>query len=167
MRFSARWLRLVPLVVLVAVLLGGQATSAGVSAQGRDDDRREGRDDRNTVVIHDNNAPSPQVSFDPAQGRWGVSPEHLRVTRGEHIVFRNPAGNFHPHTVTSLVRVDGPFPDPVQFQGGTLFDSSPTPATVIQPGQSYNPPEIPALPPGNYAYICKLHPWMNAEFTVR
>jgi plastocyanin len=152
MRFRARWLGVVPLVVLGAVLVGGQATSAGVSAQGR-----------RTVTIHDNNAPSPappQNLFAPAQGRWQFNPTNLEVRRGEPIVFQSPPGNTHEHTVTSLVRVGSPFAVPVQLQGGTLFDSP-----LIQPGESFTLSTAP-LAPGNYAYICKLHIWMNGEFTV-
>jgi plastocyanin len=110
-------------------------------------------------------AQPPQNLFDPAQGRWRFDPGNVEVRQGEQIVFQSPPGNHHGHTVTSLVRVGGPFPDPVQLRGGTLFDSSPTNDTVIQPGGSF-PLDTSRLNPGNYAYICKLHPWMSGEFTV-
>ncbi len=86
------------------------------------------------------------------------------------IVFVNPSTNKHPHTVTSLERVGGPFENRVNV--GTLFDSSPTNATLLQPGQSFTldtrqpAPGRPPLAPGNYPYFCKLHPWMVAEITL-
>src|SRR5262249_14603280 len=127
MRLNARWLAVVPLVVLVAVLVG-QVTSSRVSAQGR------------VVTMHDNNAPSPappQNLFDPAQGRWRFDGGNVGVGGGEQMVFQSRRGTHHGHTVTSLVGVGGPFPAPVQLRGGTLFASSPTNTAVIQPGQSF------------------------------
>jgi plastocyanin len=122
------------------------------------------------VTIFDNDAPTPQTAFDPEQAFWGFGPDVLLSRERDTILFVNPSTNLHPHTVTSLERVGSPFDNVVRV--GALFDSSPTQATVLQPGQSFTldtrqpGPGRPPLPPGNYTYFCKLHPWMVAEFTI-
>ena len=148
MRVHFRWLGLVPVLVLAAAALW-QATSGGVSAQGRH------------VTIQDNNAPSPQQGFDPAQGRWQFNPTNILVTRGEPVVFNSPPSNIHPHTVTDLLRTSPPTTLPVSFTAGTRFDSG-----LIQPGNPFSLDTGP-LPAGNYPYVCRLHPWMTGEITVR
>lgn len=113
------------------------------------------------VVIVDNDG-----SFtpgDPGTGMWGFSPAHLTVTKGETIVFDNPAGNFRPHSVTSLRRT-GMAPTFV-WESGTLFDSSPTPMELIRVGMSYTL-DTTDLNPGTYVYYCNLHPWMVGSITV-
>src|SRR4051794_34666427 len=124
-------------LVAAAVALLWLSTGGEVAAAGRH------------VVIKDNEALSPQVGFDPWQGRWQFNPTNIEVTRGEPVVFDSPPSNIDPHTVTSLVRAGSPFPPPpapplpplplppVQFRGGTVFDSSPTAAQLIQPGTSW------------------------------
>jgi plastocyanin len=156
MRLGIRLPVLGTLVTVVAVALLWLSTGGEVAAAGRH------------VVIKDKEALSPQVGFDPRQGRWQFNPTNIEVTQGEPVVFDSPPSNIDPHTVTSLVRVPGsPFtaPLPVQFRGGTLFDSSPGQAQLILPGQSWTL-DTTTLQPGNYAFVCKLHPWMNGEITV-
>ena len=153
MRIGIRWLGIMAGVAGVAVLLW-QVTSTDAVAAGRH------------VVIKDQEALSPQVGFDPRQGRWQFNPTNIEVTRGEAVVFDSPLSNIDPHTVTSLVRSGSPFAVPVQFRAGTLFDSSPTDSDLIQPGTSFTL-DTSTLDPGNYAFVCKLHPWMNGEITVK
>jgi plastocyanin len=146
-----RWLGLVPLVALVALVavLLSQATGGEVAAQGR------------RVTIQDNKAPSPAQGFDPAQGRWQFNPTNVEVTRGERIEFQSPPGNDHPHTVTNLARTSSPTALPVSFVAGNLFDSG-----LIQPGGSWTL-DTSALAVGHYPYVCRLHPWMTGEVTVK
>ncbi len=115
------------------------------------------------MTIHDTAAPGP--TFDPDQWKWFFAPDRLVVTRGEKVEFYNQGGNDHPHTVTSLERVGNPFASPVQVVAGRVFDSSPTPDKLIQPGGEFVL-DTRTLAPGNYTYFCKLHPWMVGEFTV-
>jgi len=148
-----RWTGLVTVIGVAAAVLwlstGGEGAAAG-----------------RHVVIKDKEALSPQVGFDPRQGRWQFNPTNIEVTRGEPVVFDSPPSNIDPHTVTSLTRVGSPFAVPVQFVAGTRFDSSPSAAELIQPGNSFTL-DTSTLAPGNYAYVCKLHPWMNGEITVK
>lgn len=149
MRLRIRLPVLVTLVAVAAVASLWLSTGGEVAAAERH------------VVIKDNDALSPQVGFDPQQGRWQFNPTNIEVRRGDPVVFDSPPSNSDPHTVTSLVRVGSPFAVPVQFRGGTLFDSG-----LIQPGESFTL-DTGTLAPGNYAYVCKLHPWMNGEITVQ
>jgi plastocyanin len=142
-------------LVAAAVALLWLSTGGEVAAAGRH------------VVIKDTEALSPQAGFDPRQGRWQFTPTNIEVTRGEPVVFDSPPSNIDPHTVTSLTRVGSPFAVPVQFVVGTFFDSSRTAAALIQPGESFTLDTTSTLVPGNYAYVCKLHPWMNGEITVK
>jgi plastocyanin len=50
---------------------------------------------------------------------------------------------------------------PVSFLAGNLFDLG-----LLQPGQSFTL-DASTLAPGNYAYLCRLHPWMNGELTIK
>jgi plastocyanin len=156
MRYRMRWPGLVTLVGAAAVLLslstGGEAAAA----------------DRH-VTIEDNKAPSPKDAFDPQQGRWQFNPNNVEVKRGERIVFNNPPGRNHPHTVTSLQRQGGPNPPPPKVPGdpptqtfaiGTAFESG-----LIEPGNSFAV-ETGSLAQGHYLYFCRLHPWMSGELTV-
>jgi len=148
MRFRMHWLGLVVVVGVAAVLLS-LATSGEVAADGRH------------VVIKDNDAPSPLQGFDPRQGRWQFNPTNIEVARGEPVVFQSPPSNDHPHTVTNLARTSAPTTVPVSFLAGNLFDSG-----LLQPGDIYTL-NTGTLAPGNYAFLCRLHPWMNGEITVR
>lgn len=147
MHFRMRWPWLVTVVGAAAVLLSfsisGEATAA----------------DRH-VTIQDNKAPSPRDGFDPAQGRWQFNPNNVEVKRGERVVFNNPPGRHHEHTVTSIRRTSmGPVL-PGTFVAGDRFES-----LNIEPGTSFIL-ETGALPQGHYAYVCRLHPWMNGGITV-
>ena len=126
-----------------------QVNGGEVSAQGRH------------VTIQDNNAPAPRDAFDPDQGRWRFNPANVEVERGEQVVFKSPPGNDHPHTVTNLRRIGGPDPVPVTFRAGEIFDSG-----RIEPGESWTL-ETGGLAPGHYPYLCRLHPWMSGEVTVK
>jgi plastocyanin len=154
MHVGPRWLGGAVLLALCSGLVW-QGTTEGVSAQGR------------VVTIHDNDAPSPQVGFDPRQAQWRYNPDHVEVRRGESVTFRSQPNNAHDHTVTQYVRTSPPFPDPVQLQAGLPvgFDSSPTRETLIPPGGSWTL-QTAGLNPGLYAYLCKLHPWMQGVITV-
>ena len=148
MRYRMRWPGLVALAGAAAVLLS-LATSGEVAAAG------------GHVVIKDNDAPTPQLGFEPRQGRWQFNPTNIEVTRGEPVVFNSPSSNDHPHTVTNLARTGAPTVVPVSFVAGNIFDSG-----LIQPGGSFTL-DTSTLAPGNYAYLCRLHPWMNGEITVK
>jgi plastocyanin len=113
------------------------------------------------VTIKDIDALSPQVGFDPRQGRWQFHPTNIDVTHGEPVVFDSSPSNTDPHTVTNLARIGSPLTLPVQFTVGTIFDSG-----LIQPGESFTL-DTSSLAPGNCASVCRLHPWMNGEITVK
>ena len=48
---------------------------------------------------------------------------------------------------------------------GAKFDSSPSRETLVTPGNSWTL-DTATLDPGNYAYFCRIHPWMVGEVTV-
>ena len=73
-------------------------------------------------------------------------PEELDVERGTVIVWTNEDAVVH--TVTS----DGDF--------GDTFDSG-----LVSGGETYEL-DTSALEPGTYDYICVVHPWMQASFSV-
>src|SRR3954467_3004174 len=116
MRFWIRWLAVVPIIAVTALLLW-QATSTDAVADGRH------------VTIRDNDALSPRLGFDPRQGRWQFNPTNIEVTRGEPVVFESTPSNTDPHTVTNLTRTSAPTTVPVSFVAGNIFDSG-----LIQPG---------------------------------
>jgi plastocyanin len=147
MRFRMRWPGLVTVVGVAAVLLA-LSSSGEVAADGRH------------VTIQDNKAPSPKDGFDPRQGRWQFNPNNVEVKRGEPVVFTNPPGNDHPHTVTNLRRTSPPLTVPATFVGGDLFDSG-----NIESGQSFTL-NTANLAQGHYPFVCRLHPWMTGEVTV-
>jgi plastocyanin len=148
MRVRMQWLWLVPLVAVTAVSLwltsGGEASAQGAR-----------------VTIKDTDALSPQQGFDPDQGRWRFEAPVKLVKQGDEVVFQSPANNHFPHTVTNLARTSSPITVPVSFSAGGVFDSG-----LIQPGQSYTL-DTSKLSPGNYPYLCRLHPWMVGEITVQ
>ena len=148
MHLRMRWPGLMT-VVGVATVLVSLSTSGEVAAEDRH------------VTMQDNKAPSPKDGFDPQQGRWQFNPNNVEVTRGERIVFQNPRGNDHPHTVTNLRRTSPPTTVPATFVGGDIFDSG-----NVDPGGSYTLDTGP-LPVGHYPYVCRLHPWMTGEVTVK
>jgi plastocyanin len=144
-------------VVGVAAVVLSFSASSEVAADGRH------------VVIKDNDAPSPAGGvFDPRQGRWQFNPANIEVTRGEEVVFQSPPSNDHPHTATSLTRSGGPTTK--TFEVGRIFDSSPGAVVAdidrIEPGEIWTL-QTSGLPRGHYAYVCRLHPWMVAEITIK
>ncbi|HZU78040.1 MAG TPA: plastocyanin/azurin family copper-binding protein [Dehalococcoidia bacterium] len=144
-------------VVLAAALLAGlvrSGTPVGpVHAQAVKDTAR--------VVIVDSNA-----TFSPANeylGQWGFAPSHVTVTQGEPIEFDNPAGNFFPHTVTSITWSGSPTSRTLTV--GAAFNSSPTNDAFLTPGTSFTL-DTSTLQPGQYLYFCSIHPWMVGTITV-
>jgi plastocyanin len=113
------------------------------------------------VLMYDNGGTF--MPGDPATGQWTFTPHHLGVTQGESIEFVNPAGNARPHTVTSITWSGQP-PNRV-LAHGVAFDSSPTMADIIRPGNSFTL-DTSTLDPGQYLYYCWLHPWMVGSITV-
>lgn len=109
------------------------------------------------VLMVDNDAPFAPPG-DPGLGLWGFAPAHLSVYQGQPLVFENPAANKRPHTVTSLTW-SGP-PTARTLELGTLFDSK-----VLMPGETFTLDTTP-LTPGQYVYLCTLHPWMVGTVTV-
>ncbi len=118
------------------------------------------------VVIYDNNGGFNPVDADT--GLWSFFPAHIEVIQGESIEFVSAAGNFRPHSVTSLsapAAAGSAATLERALEYGRLFDSSPTRAELIQPGASWNL-DTTALNPGHYSYFCSLHLWMVGSFTV-
>ena len=149
MRFLVRPLGLMPAFALAAGLLWfGAVSTAGAATP--------------TVTMYDNDAPGPGTGFDPAQGWWGFSPMHIELTQGETILFKNPTGN-KPHTVTSIQLGGSPFEN--QLIAGGKFDSSPSREALVMGGSEWRL-DTSTLDPGNYAYYCRIHPWMVANLTV-
>src|SRR5262245_17056004 len=87
------------------------------------------------VVIVDNDAPPPNQGVNFWQGEWGFSPHHVAVTKGEPVVFDNPAGNSRPHNVTSLSR-PGAATEPA-VEAGSKFSSGVAREAWLQPGGSW------------------------------
>ena len=59
----------------------------------------------------------------PSKAVWQFNPNNIEVKRGEPVVFNNPRGNDHPHTVTNLRRTTPPTTVAAAFVGGDIFDS--------------------------------------------
>ena len=117
-----------------------------------------------TVTMLDNDARPPSQGFEPGQGLWGYGPEHVTVKKGEAVMFVNPETNRYPHTVTSIsLTSDGAFAG--MLASGARFDSSPARESLVQKGTSWSL-DTSTLDPGNYAYYCRIHPWMVAKLTV-
>jgi plastocyanin len=115
----------------------------------------------NRVLIYDNGGTF--MPGDPATGQWTFAPHHVEVTQGDSIEFVNPEGNARPHTVTSITWSGQP-PNRM-LAHGTAFDSSPTMADIIRPGNTFTL-DTSELMPGQYLYYCWLHPWMVGSITV-
>ncbi len=117
-----------------------------------------------TVTMLDNDARPLSQGFDAGQGFWGFGPEHVMAKKGETIMFVNPETNRYPHTVTSIsLTTDGAFAGTVA--AGAHFDSSPSREALVAKGTSWML-DTSAMDPGNYAYYCRIHPWMVARLTV-
>ncbi|MGE3270885.1 MAG: plastocyanin/azurin family copper-binding protein [Chloroflexota bacterium] len=115
------------------------------------------------VTIIDNDAPTPNNGIDPGQAYWGYGPDVLHVTKGEQVTFVNPATNKRPHSITSISLGTTPFEN--GLVAGAKFDSSPSRETLITPGNSWVL-DTATVDPGNYAYYCRIHPWMVGQITV-
>jgi plastocyanin len=116
------------------------------------------------VTILDNDAPTPNQGIDPGQAFWGYGPDVLHVKKGEQVTFMNPASNKRPHSVTSISLSGAAF-EGTSLAAGAKFDSSPTRETLITPGNSWVL-DTSAVDAGNYAYYCRIHPWMVGQISV-
>ncbi len=100
----------------------------------------------------------------PGRGAFGFHPGVVTVSQGGTVTFTN--NGYDEHTVTSYtdkVQVDFeglqvlmPVPDG-KFDSGT--------ANTIESGQSWIL-DTSNLAPGDYAYFCQIHPWMQALLHV-
>ncbi|MCC6179942.1 MAG: cupredoxin domain-containing protein [Chloroflexi bacterium] len=115
------------------------------------------------VTIIDNDAAAPNQGPDVGQGYWGYGPDMIVVKKGEQITFENPTTNKRPHTITSISLGGAPFDN--TLAAGGKFDSSPARESLVTPGMAWAL-DTSTLDPGNYAYFCRLHPWMVGKFTV-
>lgn len=116
-----------------------------------------------TVTMIDNDAPTPNQGIDMGQGYWGYGPQLITVKKGEQVTFNNPATNRRPHSVTSISLGGQPFEN--TLTAGARFDSSPTREALVTPGNSWVLDTAP-LDAGNYAYYCRIHPWMVGQVSV-
>lgn len=121
------------------------------------------RADSTMVMFVDNDAPPVTQGIDAKQSAWGYSPTQIVVKQGDAITFMNPAEGKRPHSVTSLSLAGANFENGVA--AGAKFDSSPSRETLVTPGNSWTL-DTATLDPGNYAYFCRIHPWMVGEVTV-
>jgi plastocyanin len=115
------------------------------------------------VTIIDNDAPTPNQSIDAGQAFWGYGPDVLHVKKGEQVTFTNPPTNKRPHSVTSITLGGPPFES--ALTAGAKFDSSPTRESLITPGNAWVL-DTAGVDAGNYAYYCRIHPWMVGQLTV-
>jgi plastocyanin len=115
------------------------------------------------VTMIDNDAPTPNQGIDPGQAYWGYGPEVIHVRKGEQVTFVNPPTNKRPHSVTSISLGGTPFEN--TLAAGAKFDSSPTRETLVTPGNSWVL-DTSAVDAGNYAYYCRIHPWMVGQITI-
>ena len=152
MRSVPRLLGVAPLLVFAAIVgLCWQSTVSSAGAY------------TPTVTMFDNDAPPPSMGFDPGQTWWGFAPAQVLVMKGDMVVFNNPASNRLPHTVTNIERTGRAFEN--QLAAATKFDSSPSADALVMPGNSWTL-DTSTLDPGNYAYYCRIHPWMVATLSV-
>ncbi len=146
-----RWFALASAMALVGGALWVAGASSAVAYQA-------------TVTMLDNDALPPNQGFDPGQGYWGFGPDYVTVRRGEPVLFVNPETSRFPHTVTSIsIGSEGAFSGNLAV--GTHFDSSPTREALVRPGNSWTL-DTTGLNPDNYAYYCRIHPWMVAKLTI-
>jgi plastocyanin len=115
------------------------------------------------VNFVDNDAPAASQAIDARQSEWGFGPSRLVVKKGEQVIFMNPTEGKRPHSVTSITLGGTNFEN--ALVAGAKFDSSPSRETLVTPGNSWTL-DTSTLDPGNYAYYCRIHPWMVAELTV-
>lgn len=116
-----------------------------------------------TVTMVDNDSQTPNQAIEMGQAYWGYGPNILHVKKGESVLFVNPATNKRPHSVTSISLGGMPFEN--NLAAGARFDSSPTREQLVTPGNSWTL-DTNGIDAGNYAYYCRIHPWMVAQLTV-
>ncbi len=116
-----------------------------------------------TVMFVDNDAPTPNQAIDAKQSAWGYGPSQIVVTKGESVTFMNPPEGKRPHSVTSISLAGPNFEN--ALTAGAKFDSSPSREALVTPGNSWTL-DTGSLDAGNYAYFCRIHPWMVGEITV-
>ena len=116
-----------------------------------------------TVTMIDNDSQTPNQAIEMGQAYWGYGPDILHVKKGEQVTFNNPATNRRPHTVTSISLGGMPFEN--NLVAGARFDSSPTREALVTPGNTWML-DTSTLDAGNYAYYCRIHPWMVGQITV-
>lgn len=115
------------------------------------------------VTMLDNDAPTPNQGIDPGQGHWGYGPDLITVKKGEQVTFVNPPTNKRPHSVTSISLATTPFEN--GLVAGAKFDSSPSRETLVTPGNSWVL-DTSTVDAGNYAYYCRIHPWMVGQISI-
>ena len=115
------------------------------------------------VTMLDNDAPTPNQGIDVGQAYWGFGPDVLHVKKGEQVTFVNPTTNKRPHSATSISLGGMPFEN--TLTAGAKFDSSPTRETLVTPGNSWVL-DTSTVDAGNYAYYCRIHPWMVGQLTI-
>lgn len=156
--------RLVSRKLVVRALLG--LLVSGSLALGVADRAQPAAAGNARVVIYDNNGGFNPVDADT--GLWGYFPAHIEVIQGESIEFVSAAGNFRPHSVTSLSAAPaagGAATLERQLEYGKLFDSSPTRPELLMAGAVWTL-DTTSLNPGHYSYFCTLHLWMVGSITV-
>ena len=116
-----------------------------------------------TVTIIDNDAPAVNQGIDMGQGYWGYGPSLVHVKKGEQVLFNNPGTNKRPHSITSITLGGTPFEN--NLVAGGKFDSSPTREALVTPGNAWTL-DTSSLDAGNYAYYCRIHPWMVGQVSV-
>ena len=116
-----------------------------------------------TVTMIDNVAVAANQGIEIGQAYWGYGPNIIHVKKGEQVMFNNPATNKRPHSVTSISLGGMPFEN--NLAAGAKFDSSPTREALVTPGNSWTL-DTNTLDAGNYAYYCRIHPWMVGQITV-
>ena len=121
------------------------------------------RADAPMISFVDNDAPAPNQGVDARQSEWGFSPHQLVVKKGEQVMFMNPESGKRPHSATSISLGGQPFEN--SLVAGAKFDSSPAREALVTPGNSWTL-DTSTLDPGNYAFYCRIHPWMVGELTV-
>ena len=150
MRLGRRFLVVSALVFALGVAWSADASTATASTP--------------MVTMIDNDAPTPNQGIDLGQAYWGYGPQLIHVKKGEQVTFVNPATNKRPHSVTSISLGAAPFAEGT-LQAGAKFDSSPTRETLVTVGNSWVL-DTSTIDPGNYAYYCRIHPWMVGQITV-
>src|SRR2546425_4445050 len=113
-----------------------------------------------SISIHDVAQINPQAFTFPGAGAFQFKPGIISAGQGSSVTWTN--NGYDEHTVTSYtgkvtvtfegLSVSIPIPDG-KFDSGI--------ATTIKSGQSWTL-DTKGLSPGDYAYFCQIHPWMQA-----